>query len=344
MSLGRALYYKIISAPRVATLFSPAQRDCATIFMLHRFQDPNRGIAGFDPAQLQRGLEYLRNHRYEIVSLENIFDRLAKKESVLRGAIAFTIDDGYVDQAEIAGRVFAEYDCPVTTFVTTGFIDGHLWFWWDKIDYIFSVTSRKSIKMTFPQLSLSYELESYDKRLKAQEDFTQRCKVIADDVKHRMILCLAEAAGVELPEKPPQRYAPMSWDQARICEERGMTFGPHTVTHPILSRTDSHQSKLEIEESWLRLNKEVRHPVNIFCYPNGQWEDFSQREIEVLQKLGLQGAVVGEPGFADPLPFGNDPAGRFKVMRFGFPETLPRLVQYVSGVERCKMMVRRSIR
>ncbi len=28
----------------------------------------------------------------------------------------------------------------------------------------------------------------------------------------------------------------MSWDQARLCEERGMTFGPHTVTHPILSR------------------------------------------------------------------------------------------------------------
>ena len=62
MSLGRALYYRIISAPGVATLFSPAQRDCATIFMLHRFQDPDRGIAGFDPAQLQRGLEYLRKN------------------------------------------------------------------------------------------------------------------------------------------------------------------------------------------------------------------------------------------------------------------------------------------
>ncbi len=39
--------------------------------------------------------------------LENVFDRLARKGSALRGAVAFTIDDGYVDQAEIAGRVFA---------------------------------------------------------------------------------------------------------------------------------------------------------------------------------------------------------------------------------------------
>jgi hypothetical protein len=64
-------------------------------------------------------------------------------------------------------------------------------------------------------------------RLKAQEDFTRRCKVVADDVKHRMIVGLAEAAGVELPETPPQRYAPMSWDQARMYEERGMILGPH---------------------------------------------------------------------------------------------------------------------
>lgn len=127
MNVGRALYYRIISAPGVASLFSPAQRDCATIFMLHRFQDPNRGIAGFDPAQLRRGLEYLRKNRYELVSLENIFDRLARRGSALRGAVAFTIDDGYVDQAEIAGGVFAEFDCPVTTFVATGFLDGHLW-------------------------------------------------------------------------------------------------------------------------------------------------------------------------------------------------------------------------
>lgn len=343
MGLGHAIYYRIISTPGVASLFSPAQRDCATIFMLHRFDDPNRGVAGFDPAQLQRGLEYLRKNRYEIVSLENIFDRLARKGAALRGAVAFTIDDGYVDQAEIAGRVFAEYDCPVTTFLTTGFLDGQLWFWWDKIEYIFSMTSQKSVKITLPELNLAYELGSHGMRHKAQEDFTQRCKVIADDAKHRIIVCLAEAAGVELPKTPPQQYAPMSWDQARMCEERGMTFGPHTVTHPILSRTDSHQSKTEIEESWARLSKEVRRPVKIFCYPNGRWEDFGQREIDVMHKLGLQGAVVGEPGFADPRSFANDSVSRFKVMRFSFPETLPDLVQYVSGIERCKMMVRGQI-
>ncbi|MEO7819486.1 MAG: hypothetical protein ABIS18_10165 [Actinomycetota bacterium] len=124
--------------------------------MLHRFDDPNRGVAGFDPAKLRRGLEHLRKNRYELVSLENIFDRLASGGSALRDAVAFTIDDGYMDQAEIAGPVFAEFDCPVTTFVTSGFLDGQLWFWWDKIEHIFSMTSRKSIKISLPQLNLSY--------------------------------------------------------------------------------------------------------------------------------------------------------------------------------------------
>ena len=153
----------------------------------------------------------------------------------------------------------------------------------------------------------------------------------------------AEAAGVQLPETPPQRCAPMSWDQARLCEERGMTFGPHTVTHPILSRAAPHRSKPETEESWVGLSKEVRHPVAIFCYPNGQWEDFSQREIESVAEVGgYKAQLSGSPDVPIPLSFANDPVGRFKVMRFGFPDTLPRLVQYVSGIERCKMMVRGS--
>ena len=56
----------------------------------------------------------------------------------LNRAVAFTIDDGYVEQATVAAPVFAEFDCPVTTFVTSGFLDRALWFWWDQIEYVFA--------------------------------------------------------------------------------------------------------------------------------------------------------------------------------------------------------------
>lgn len=56
----------------------------------------------------------------------------------------------------------------------------------------------------------------------------------------------------------------MTWEQARGCEQMGMTFGPHTVTHPILSRTTDAQANDEITESWKRVREELNSPVSVF--------------------------------------------------------------------------------
>ena len=122
-----------------------------------------------------------------------------------------------------------------------------------------------------------------------------------------------------------------------------MSFGPHTVTHPVLSRTTFDVAGYEITESWARLCAEARSPVPVFCYPNGGWDDFGDREIAVLRRLRFLGAVVGEPGYADALAFQRGQDDRFRVQRFGFPDGLPHMIQYVSGVERFKQMLRRSI-
>ena len=134
----------------------------------------------------------------------------------------------------------------------------------------------------------------------------------------------------------------MTWDQLRNCEKLGMTFGPHTVTHPVLSRTTLEQARYEITESWLRLRTEASNPVPIFCYPNGGWDDFGDREIGILRELGFLGGVVGEPGYASAVNFSKNIENPFKVQRFGLPDLMPNLVQYVSGVERFKQILRGS--
>ena len=62
----------------------------------------------------------------------------------------------------------------------------------------------------------------------------------------------------------------------------------------------------------------------------------------MLRQLGFLGAVVGEPGYADAMAFQHGQDDRFKVQRFGFPDELPDMIQYVSGVERFKQILRRS--
>jgi peptidoglycan/xylan/chitin deacetylase (PgdA/CDA1 family) len=310
--------------------------------MLHRFRHAGMGIEGSEPADLRRGLEYLRRKRYDLVPLAEMFERLAGQGRPLDRAVAFTMDDGYQDQATVGAAIFAEYDCPVTTFVTTGFLDRRLWFWWDRIEHVFRHTRRRRLDVCLGSEPLSYRWNDAAERMMAQLDFIERCKEVSDGDKDAGIQDVAVQAEVDLPDRAPEQYAPMSWEQLRRCEGRGMSFGPHTVTHPVLGRTSDDDAQREIAGSWARLGAEARQPVPVFCYPNGRWRDFSPREITTLRGLRFAGALVGEPGYADVCSFRADGHGPFRVRRFHFPEALADLVQLVSGVERFKQILRRE--
>jgi peptidoglycan/xylan/chitin deacetylase (PgdA/CDA1 family) len=313
------------------------------IFMLHRFPDPElENEASHEVEGIRSMLGYLRRVRFDLIPLATFFER-ARNNVPLHGAIAFTLDDGYLDHARVGAKLFAEFDCPSTTFLTTGFLDGLLWFWWDKIDYIVRTTKRRQLDVSVgdgPSLALNWSTRA--ERDAAQDAFTEACKRAPDTEKLAAIARLAEVAEVDLPAKPPKQYSPMSWDDARRCEQMGMTFGPHTVSHPILANTPDVQSEFEIAESWKRVSSELSRPVPIFAYPNGQIGDFSEREAQTLARLGLD-AVVGYPGYAT----GEDirsPQKRFYVPRFGMPGDaagVAEVAQVVTGIVHVKRHLRR---
>ena len=336
----KRLLLAALTARPVSRVWAPFMRGRGTIFMLHRFTDPDLGTTGHDPALLRAVLGHLRREGYDLIELSEMFRRLTAGSPNLDRAVAFTIDDGYLDQATVAGAVFADFDCPVTTFVSSGFLDGRLWFWWDRIEYVFQHTARASVDVELNSVPVRYTLEPGTGYSNAQNDFTERCKGVTEPEKLAAILRLAAAADVEVPEAPPLCYAPMSWDHVRALEQRGMSFGPHTVTHPVLTRTTPEQSRHEIEESWRRLRTEAARPVPIFCYPNGQPSDYGDREIAVLRTLGFAGAVVGTNGYAVSQAIAADPEGLFRVQRFGYPNDLRVLRQCASGLERVNQLVR----
>jgi peptidoglycan/xylan/chitin deacetylase (PgdA/CDA1 family) len=169
-----------------------------------------------------------------------------------------------------------------------------------------------------------------------------RCQDALEADRLACILDLSRAADVELPATPPARFAPMSWDEARTAEKRGMTFGPHTVTHPVLSTTTGEQAEFEITESWKRLSAETTRPVPVFCYPNGRARDYGEREVATVRGLGLWGAVTGEAGEIRPSQFRALAGAPFRVPRFYFLDSLPYILQCVSGIQILKARIRRA--
>jgi peptidoglycan/xylan/chitin deacetylase (PgdA/CDA1 family) len=336
----RSPLLNLLTLPGMTRPLSFLTRGRASIFMLHRFSDAERGVLGDDPQALRRALAFLRRERFRLLSLEEVFAGLSGEGPPLERAVAFTLDDGTLDQATVAAPVFAEFDCPATTFVVTGFLDGRLWLWWHQIEFLFESTAQRELCVTLAGRELSYRWENPAGRARAISCFTERCKRVPDAEKHAAISRLAAAAGVELPATPPPRYAPMSWDQLRACEARGMSFGAHTDTHPILSRTDDAQSAREINTSWERLRAEARRPVPIFCPPNGLEGDYGAREIATLRGLGFKGAVLAAPPrYADTASFQRSPEEAFAVPRVDFSDDLAYLARTVSGVRRIRELV-----
>lgn len=325
--------------PGVREPFRWLVRDHAIIFMLHRFVNEENGIHGMDPNNLRSLLERIREQRLRVFPLAELFDDLASGKPVT-GAVVFTIDDGYGDDLALASSLFADFDCPITAFLTTSAVDGKLWFWWDQVEHLLSCTKKDRLEVILGGRPLAYDLSTPLVKSRAQKDINSRCKEIAEADKLELMKALSLAAEIALPAKAPNRYRPITWEEVRDCEAKGMSFGPHSMTHPILSHLDDADSATEIRGSWQRMQEELSSPVPIFCYPNGREQDFGAREIATLREVGMKGAVTAVPGYVSAKSFNKSHDARYKVPRFEMPADETSLSQLTQGVERFKQIVR----
>ncbi len=322
----------------------------ATIFVGHRFANWERDTPGHDPAILRQHLEFLRRNKFNLLSLTELIRHLRSGTPLPSRTVVFTIDDGYDDFAQVAAPIFEAYDCPVTVFLTTGFIDREVWMWWDQISHVVLQTDHQALELEVGSLVLRERWTSTAQRTAAAERVAEALKQVLDREKWAAIGTLADALGVLIPREPPPEYAPMTWEEIRTCEKGVTAFGVHSVTHPILRQVDSTLARYEIAGSWDRLRESVATPVPVFCYPNGTEDAFSERDAIIAREAGLEAAVTTVPRYVRSSEYRDRLSSAFfRVPRFGYPE--PGDVQWndrnfrhiVGGVERGRAWWRRII-
>ena len=327
-----------LAAPGVSRMLAGLTETSVTVFMLHRFAVPELSIEGHSPKAVGAILAALRKRRFNLISLHELFRKLKDGEPLHR-AVAFTIDDGYFDHASVAAPVFVEYDCPATIFIVSGFIDGKTWLWWDQLNYVFTETRRKELTARLAGREILYTLDSPEARHRNGFALALLCQDASQPDRLSCMTDLLREADVELPAAPPPEFAPLTWDEARRLERKGISFGPHTVTHPVLSSTSDEESASEIEQSWARLRAELESPVPVFAYPHGRRRDYGDREMAQVQQLGLLGGVSGHFDLFRPQLY-REPPNICRVPRFGFQDDPYSVLQCVSGLASLKARLR----
>lgn len=306
-----------------------------SLFTLHRFAVPDLGVPGHDSAKLTQTLARLRRHQIPILTLREVLEAVREQRPLPRHAAVFTVDDGYFDFGEVGASIFAAYDCPVTIFLVTGFLDGTCWLWWDRIRHIFTNGDLRAISAGLPAGEEPFD-GIRDRVALAAAVSTAMTRIPHAEVGP-LTSYLAERAGVCLPEHPPEADRPMTWDTVRALQSEIVSFGPHTVTHPILPRTSRDTAEREIHDSWRRLQETVPDPLPVFAYPNG---DHGVREIELVRSAGLHGAVSTVPAYLTPAEGPTDTALAFQMPRFAYPDQPESLLLTAAGFRRIQQALR----
>lgn len=105
-------------------------------------------------------------------------------------------------------------------------------------------------------------------------------------------------------DKKRPRYAAMpdpdmmNWEEVREMAGSGMTFAPHTHTHPRLAKLSYEQQKKEVQDSLETLNAQhfAGFYKSVFCYPYG---DYNEDTLTMMVKLGFRLAFTVRPGIND---------------------------------------------
>ena len=297
---------------------------------------PDIGVEGHDPNILARHLEYLRRRSYSLIGLSELLKRLDEGILLDHNALVFTVDDGYADFAQVAAPIFAKYDCPVTVFLVTDFVAGRMWNWFDRVAWAFVHTPRHDLSVDATAGKISTRWRTTLERQRVSDQIVTRFKAIPDSAKEQLLAALVSALEVDLPDRAPAEYEAMDWDSVRKCASMGVTFGPHTISHPVLSRVDDSRAAREILGSWQEVRSNTEAAVPVFCYPNGGPNDFSNRDKALVAQAGMKAAVSGMGGCVMLDRAMNDATDRFSLPRFPYSDNKARFVQVASGLEAMK--------
>lgn len=99
------------------------KRSAIPILMYHHITEDENDILNVSKPKFEEQMKYLKDNKYQVMSLEDIYDHLEKNKPFPDKAVAITFDDGYEDNYTMAYPILKKYECCATIFMVSNFVD-----------------------------------------------------------------------------------------------------------------------------------------------------------------------------------------------------------------------------
>ena len=327
--------FRALAASGLERVLERVARGVGAILMFHHVRPPSgdpfqpNALLEITPEFLDAALALVRRRGFDIVPMDDVPARLVRPSRPGgRPFVALTFDDGYRDNVEHAAPILARHDAPWTLYLTTEFAAGSGRLWWVELEEVVRRSDRLRVAIDGVRL----DLPAGDPAAKdaAFARLYRALRAGPEDAMRETLAGLCAEAGMDTDALT--RRLCLGWPEIDALSRRPeVTFGAHTVSHPMLAKHPAEAARREIAEGRAILEARLGRPVRHLAYPVGDPGSAGPREFAMAREAGFATAVTTRPGQLFP-GHARDPHALPRVSVNGPHQSEPALSSLLSGV------------
>jgi len=252
-----------------------------------RFQYEEPGMI-VTPDTFDMHMQEAKKH-FDILSLQEWVQLKTAGASLPSKACVITFDDGWLDNLEFALPILQHHQAPATLFAVAEKIGTDFQFWPNRVLWLLFNSGADLLK-NHPLLGKAYPDNTLKIDGECAAQFILQLKQFSDQ---EIFTSLDEiACNTDLFAAMPR--ALMNWDEIKLMQASGLIdIGSHTSSHKRLTdKLNSADLHHEIADSKDILERELKQKINLFCFPNG---DYNRTALELV-KATYSAAVTTQRG------------------------------------------------
>jgi peptidoglycan/xylan/chitin deacetylase (PgdA/CDA1 family) len=232
------------------------------------------------------------------------YGRPCSIEELAAGAdrgIVITFDDGYANNYDLAFPLLRKYRFPAAIFVTSGFLDRTTPLWGDWLEFLVTAAPRSDTAFYWEGNVIPLRFQQ-DAPAAIIAELKALLRAAPPASIHAFLRGLQEHLRVSYSwAAVPEQLRPLRWEDVRAMRQSGLvSFGAHTVSHPVLSRCSPADQASEINTSKRRLEEELGESCLFFAYPYGKPGDYTGVTKQIVKQAGYVLALGAANGTNRP--------------------------------------------
>jgi len=262
-----------------------------TILNYHRvnnFNDPFT-IDSVAATDFENQMRYL-SRNYQVLSLAEIYDHLRNHQTLPKQCLAITFDDGYDDNYTFAYPILKNYNLPATIFLTVDCVETRAPLWFDQVLSAFKATRKKNF--VCPLTDEVSRIQDTGQKFQTAHVMLERLKKAGNDQRKKSIIDVLNELGVPSTGEFPHASNLLTWPRIKEMCHNNISFGSHTMTHPILATLPVSEVEYEVTASKRIIENKIDTAVNFLAYPNGKAMDFNESVIQTVALAGYKAAMT----------------------------------------------------